>query len=115
MNLRLIKINWNSHINQPKQIIYIGDDIGSSKKDVVLKHNNFNFDGTTITSLNMPISFDTLFTIRVKIPPNIYLFKVNNRNARERCEICLITIHSRRSGVFIVNFEHISSLFLVFL
>ena len=56
------------------------------------------------------------------IPANIYLFKVNNRNTRKRCEIYLkLTIktsqqcHWHRSGVFIVNFEHISYLFLVFL
>ena len=52
----------------------------------------------------------------------IYLFKVNNRNTRTRCEICSkLTINIperrqlRRSGVFIVNFEHISHLVLVFL
>ena len=45
-------------------------------------------------------------------PANIYLFKVNNRNTRKKCEICSkLTIktperrHRRRSGVFIVNFE----------
>ena len=38
-------------------------------------------------------------------PVGIYLLKVNNRNTRTRC----------RSGVFIVNFEHISHLVLVFL
>ena len=55
-------------------------------------------------------------------PAGIYLFKVNNRNTRTRCEICSkLTIntperrHWRRSGVFIVNFEHISHLVLVFL
>ena len=55
-------------------------------------------------------------------PVNIYLFKINNRNIRKKCEICLkLTIktperlHWRRSCVFIVNFEHISHLFLVFL
>ena len=54
-------------------------------------------------------------------PTNIYLFKVNNSNHRKRCEICSklnITPerrHWRGSGVFIVNFEHISQLFLVFL
>ena len=44
-----------------------------------------------------------------------YLFKVNNRNARKSCEIYLeLTIktpeqrHWLCSGVFIVNFEHIS-------
>ena len=54
-------------------------------------------------------------------PVNIYLFKVNNKNNRKRCEICSkLTIktterHWRRSDVFIVNSEHISLLFLVFL
>ena len=51
---------------------------------------------------------------------NIYLFKVNNRNTRKRLEICLKLViktperhYWRRSGVFIVNFKHISHLFLV--
>ena len=55
-------------------------------------------------------------------PANIYLFKVSNRNISERCEICSkLTIKTpecwqwRHSGVFIVNFEYISHLFLVFL
>ena len=55
-------------------------------------------------------------------PAGIYFFKVNNRNTRTRCEICSkLTINTperhqwRRSGVFIVNFEHISHLVLVFL
>ena len=50
------------------------------------------------------------------------MFKVNNRNTITRCEICSkLTIKTperqqwRRSGVFIVNFEHISQLVLVFL
>ena len=53
---------------------------------------------------------------------NIYLVKVNNRNTRKRCEIfSKLTIktpeprRSRRSVVFIVNFENISHFFLVFL
>ena len=53
---------------------------------------------------------------------NIYLFQVNNRNNRKSCEICSkLTIKTpeqrqwSRSGVFIVNFEHNSHLFLVFL
>ena len=52
----------------------------------------------------------------------IYLLKVNNRNTRTRWEICselaIKTSQRRhwcRSGVFIVNFEHISRIFLVFL
>ena len=52
----------------------------------------------------------------------IYLLKVNNRNTRTMCEICSkLTIktpewrHWCLSGVFIVNFEHISHLFQLFL
>ena len=52
-------------------------------------------------------------------PANINLFKVNNRNTRKRCKIySKLTVktperrHWRHSGVFIVNFEHISYLFL---
>ena len=55
-------------------------------------------------------------------PAGIYLLKVNKRNSRTRCEICSkLTIkiperhHWPRSGIFIVNFEHISYLVLVFL
>ena len=57
-----------------------------------------------------------------KIQWNIYKVKVHNRNTRIRCEICLkLTIKTpergqwRRSGVFIVNFEHILDLALVLL
>ena len=51
-----------------------------------------------------------------------YMFKVNNRNGRTRCETCSkLTIKAlercqwRHCGVFIVNFEYISNLVLVFL
>ena len=56
------------------------------------------------------------------VPTGNYMFTANNRNTRTKCEI-----HSKltikipelqgwcRSGVFIVNFEHISHLALVFL
>ena len=51
---------------------------------------------------------------------NIYLFKVNNRNTRKKCEISskLTTKNTRTTSMtsfccFIVNFEHISHLFLV--
>ena len=53
---------------------------------------------------------------------NRFLLKINNKNTRTRCEIrSKLTIktlerrHWRRCGVFIVNFEHISQLVLVFL
>ena len=64
---------------------------------------------------------DDLFGLNVS-PAGVYLLKVNNRNTRTRCEICSkLTIktpeqrHWRRSDVFIVNYEHISHLVLVFL
>ena len=55
-------------------------------------------------------------------PTNIYLFKVCNRNTRKRNLICpklTIKTPERRclhhSGIFLVNFEHNSNHFLVFL
>ena len=53
-------------------------------------------------------------------PADIYLLKVNNGNTRTRCEICpKLTVktpeHSGCPGTFIVSFEHISHLVLVFL
>ena len=51
-----------------------------------------------------------------------YLLKVNNRNTRTRSEICSkLTLktpeqsHWHHSGVFIIHFDHISHLVLVFL
>ena len=51
------------------------------------------------------------------ISAGIYLLKVNKRNTRTRCELCsklTIKIPERcqwpGSGIFIVNFEHISHL-----
>ena len=63
----------------------------------------------------IPCSWDESY------PPGIYLLKVSNRNTRTRCEVCseLTTKTPERrhcrSGVFIVNFEHISHLVPVFL
>ena len=61
-----------------------------------------------------------LNNIKSTNPVGIYLLKVNNRNTRTRCKICSkLTIKTperrRRSGVFIVNFEYISYIPLVFL
>ena len=69
---------------------------------------------------NAAYLFDTCneFTL----PAGDYMFQVNNRNTRIKCKIySKLTIKTperrqwRRSGVFIVNFEHISQLVLVFL
>ena len=55
-------------------------------------------------------------------PAGNYMFKVNNRNTRTRCETCSkLTVKIperrqwRRSGIFVVKFKHISQLVLVFL
>ena len=57
-----------------------------------------------------------------KKPAGNYMLKVNNRNSRTRCEICSKLIlkiperHQRcHSGIFIVSFEHILHLALLFL
>ena len=69
-----------------------------------------------------PKQENLFFCVGLCIPAGSYMFKVNNRSTETRCEICLklaIKIlerrHWRRSGIFIVNFEHISHLDLVFL
>ena len=61
--------------------------------------------------------FDVVLNTPQDNPLNIYLLKVNNRINRTKCEIhSKSTIktpeqrHWRRSGVFIINFEHISHL-----
>ena len=71
--------------------------------------------------INLSKRFE-LYNSVIDKPAGIYLVKVNKRNTRTRCEICLkLTIkiperrHWRRSGIFIVNSEHISHLVLVFL
>ena len=67
------------------------------------------------------MNFTTLWTIYT-FQVNIYLLKGINRNTRRRQEkYSILKIktperrHWRRSGVFIVNSEHITHLFLVLL
>ena len=63
-------------------------------------------------------TLDNNIYTRKSFPTNTDLFMVNNSNTRKRCEICsklTMKTPERRSTVFIVNFEHISHLFLVFL
>ena len=65
------------------------------------------------------VSINTMYG---KKPAGTYLFKVYNGNTRTICEIwSKLTIkipkrrHWRRSGAFIVDFEHFAIYFLVFL
>ena len=72
-------------------------------------------------AINAENIFDS--TVAAELNPiGIYLLKVNNRDTRTRCEICLKLIiktperrQCRCSAVFTVNFEHISHPVLVFL
>ena len=68
------------------------------------------------------VYFKVYLKILFSNPAGYYMFKVNNRSTRAKCEICpKLTIktperhHWRRSGVFIVNFEHISLFSSVFI
>ena len=70
----------------------------------------------------MPLSVGIIILKIVSFPAGSYLLKVNNRNTETWGEICpKLTIKAPErhrwscSGVFIVNFEHISHFFLVFL
>ena len=76
---------------------------------------------SSICAFPKTCSFPGLNTFWLYHVANIYLFKVNNRNSRKRCGICSdLTLktperrHWLHSDVFIVNFENISQLFLVF-
>ena len=80
-------------------------------------------------SINNLVSYfnllHVLFIDKYKIsedPASNYMFKVNNKNTITRCEIrSKLTIKIpelrdwHRSGIFIVNFAHISHLVLLFL
>ena len=76
---------------------------GKAKPKVIFYRNYKNFSNERFKSL--------ITNKNRNFPAGNYMFKVNNRNTRTRCEIC----YWCRSGVFIVNCEHISPLVLVFL
>ena len=87
-------------------------------------HINFfqRIEDTKVFLLLSLINFLSInFVVVNPCSANIHLFKVNNRNTRTRSEICSkLGIkaperrHWPRSDVFIVNFYHISHLFLLF-
>ena len=90
----------------------------------IKKYFDFKWTFSTMIS-RMKKYFDISTDVMCKLyshPAGIYLFKVNNRNTRTRCEIYPeLTIKTperrqwRRSGVSIVNFELLSHLALVVL
>ena len=106
----------------------VGNTITSLKQNDLLNVilcGDKNFDSNNNQSMMGCKNFDSnrnQSILTANIPIGIYRLKVNNSNTRKRCEICSkLTIktperrHWCRSGVFIVNFEQISHLVLVFL
>ena len=64
------------------------------------------------------VCYFSVFKLIGWAPARIYLFKVNSRKTRKRDEIypkLKINAKESCSDVFIVNFEHISNFFVVFL
>ena len=91
----------------------------------LLKRSWFHIFQTTIQyhkNMNSPAKFSMdLVTFFEYFQADIYLFKVNNKNAKTRPDICSkLTIvrpercHWRQSGVFTLNLEQISHIVLVF-
>ena len=112
------------------------DDITRDLKPNQIKKNSRNMAkiiaviDTTINSFseNIPKEYSyitwaiKLHNIGSSNPTGNYMFKVNNRNTKTRCKICSkLTIKTPgghpwcSSGVFIVDFEHVSHLALVLL
>ena len=113
--------NWQRNFHFPSNLFSISEVNGEVIKSLLLLDVYLELSGAYLPPdyWGMNLIDPATFTV---VAPGIYLLKVNNRNTRTRCEICLkLTIKIserrqwRRSGIFIVNFEHISHLVLVFL
>ena len=126
--LFLYSINFLKILNETERN-YVGMSIkrslGNSLKKHVLKSSQYIvpsrkvINKTVNTWCNLHKGNSHIISFQLCYPTGNYLFKVNNRNTRTRCEICSkLTIKTlerlpwRCSGVFIVNFEHISHLVL---
>ena len=59
--------------------------------------------------------FDRFLNYVSGSPTNICMFEFKNRNTRKQCEICSRLTIKTTDNVVIVNFDHISQLFLMFL
>ena len=100
----------------------VGEEEGELQKMNILNKKSFLIEAKSIFLIFLRSFFWSNIKSNRHNPAGYYMFKVNNRNTRTSCEICSkLTIktpercHWRRSGFFIVNFEHISHLVLVFL
>ena len=107
-----LKSNLITRFYYPRQLTYFHHKVA-----VVVKIEN-----------TIPFLFNIRFFVFIVIffqsgpnPANIYMFKVNHRNTRKRCEKCsMLTIktteesHWCRSDVIIVIFKHILTFFKYF-
>ena len=88
----------------------------ASYNEFFLKISSFEWFDPTETVRISRIFFVSFSVSTIdSVPTGNYMFNVNNRNTRTRCEICSNLTVKTPDGVFIVNFEHISHLVLVFL
>ena len=75
--------------------------------------------GESLTEAEGILKLMLITKMHCSCPADIYPFKANNRSTRAGCSKLTIKSLERRirrhSGVFIVNFEHISHLILLFL
>ena len=121
---KVLAIVYMERVHQIYALKYISSLYSSHKKCFccIDSHKSWHFltfSGSNVTNT----SYMTERYSRSKLThASNYMFKINNRNIRTKCEICSkLTIktpkrrHWHHSRVFIVNFEHISHLVLVLL
>ena len=109
---QLLEMKWHTGFTQGRKVSL--DPSLSSAKDLNEKYISTFFYCLSHLFIFL-LNFDCYY------PTHNYLFEVNNESNRKRCEICskltIKTLELRHwlcSGVFTVNFVHISHIFLVF-
>lgn len=120
--LIIVSPNWQDNANS---FIYICKTKASYiilLRFNLIRHCSFFSFSTCQCFLNVSYCFGVLsLMFLIRIPANIYWFKLNNGKTRRRCGICSKLTkkiperhHWRYYGVFGINFKYISHIFLVF-
>ena len=82
---------------------------------ILLRHSHTSSLGSSWIVLTTPRFWKCEYGIRVQVIAQLTLICLkSNRNTRKWCEMCS-KLALKTPGVFIVNFEHISHPFLMFL